>query len=53
MDWLSLGTLLHSYWTVWMVVLFTALVVYALWPSNRDFYQEAGRIPFKDDGSGV
>lgn len=53
MELASIGALLHTFWTVWLVALFVGIVVYALWPGNRTRFDEASRIPLREDGQEV
>ena len=39
----------RSAWVVWMMVLFLGIVAWVLWPSNRDRFRRAARIPLSDD----
>jgi len=39
----------RSAWVVWMMVLFVAIVVWVLWPSNRDKFRRAAQIPLSED----
>lgn len=48
LDWITVA--LRSFWTVWLMLLFTGIVVYAMWPGNRRRFEDAARIPLKDDG---
>lgn len=50
MDWDTLLVGLRSFWTVWLMLLFTGVLVYAMWPNNRTRFEDASRIPLKDDG---
>ena len=34
---------------IYFVVLFAGVLVYALWPRNRDRFRDAAQIPFKED----
>ncbi|NJL08035.1 MAG: cbb3-type cytochrome c oxidase subunit 3 [Methylacidiphilales bacterium] len=34
---------------VYFVVMFLAIVAYALWPRNRARFDDASRIPFRED----
>lgn len=34
---------------VYFVLIFTGVVVYALWPRNRQRFDAAARIPFRED----
>ena len=49
----AIGALLHTFWTVWLVLLFAGILIYALWPGNRSRFDDASRIPFKEDGQEV
>jgi cytochrome c oxidase cbb3-type subunit 4 len=50
MDLDSITVALRSFWTVWLTLLLTGIIVYAMWPGNRGKFDEAARIPLKDDG---
>ncbi|CAK0776357.1 cytochrome c oxidase cbb3-type subunit IV [Azospirillaceae bacterium] len=50
MDPTQLGALLHTWWTVWLFLLFIGIISYAVWPANREKFKNAGQIPFKDEG---
>ena len=39
----------RSAWVVWMMALFVAIVAWVLWPSNRERFRRAARIPLSDD----
>ena len=39
----------RSAWVVWMMALFVGIVAWVLWPSNRDRFRRASRIPLSDD----
>ena len=39
----------ETYGLVYLVVLFLGAVVYALWPRNKAKFDDAARIPFKED----
>jgi cytochrome c oxidase cbb3-type subunit 4 len=41
--------LVSTWWTPVFVVLFIAIVLYALWPKNRAAFDEAASMPLKDD----
>lgn len=34
---------------VYLVAMFVVVLVYACWPSNRKKFEDAARIPFKED----
>ncbi|HEX3486046.1 MAG TPA: cbb3-type cytochrome c oxidase subunit 3 [Micropepsaceae bacterium] len=40
----------QSWGAVYFTAMFVAVLVYALWPSNRKRFQEAAQIPLHDDG---
>lgn len=39
----------RSAWVVWMMALFLGIVAWALWPSNRERFRRASRIPLSED----
>jgi cytochrome c oxidase cbb3-type subunit 4 len=41
--------LVTTWWTPVFVVMFIAVVVYALWPRNRAKFDKAARLPLQDD----
>ncbi len=42
-------TFFRSAWVVWMMALFVGIVVWVLWPSNRERFRRAARIPLSED----
>ena len=40
---------LSSIWTVWAVLLFAGILVWALRPANRTRFERDSRIPLNDD----
>jgi len=40
---------IRSLWSVWLMALFLAVVVYAMWPRNKKKFDEQARIPLEDD----
>lgn len=44
---------LHAWWTVWMVLVFIGIVIYAVWPGNRAKFKHASSIPFLDESKEV
>lgn len=51
-EWLSLAQWARPLWTVWMVLLFAGIAIYALWPRNRKHFDDCSRIPFRADSEG-
>lgn len=45
----SVGQVLTSIWTVWAVVLFVGILVWALRPANRQRFEQNARIPLNDE----
>ena len=45
----TLGEALTSIWTVWAVLLFTGILVWALRPANRQRFEQDARIPLDDE----
>jgi cytochrome c oxidase cbb3-type subunit 4 len=41
--------LVTTWWTPVFVILFVAVVAYALWPRNRATFDKAARLPLQDD----
>ena len=36
-------------WVVWLMLIFLGIVGYALWPSNKDKFEHASRLPLEED----
>ena len=45
----SLASFAQTWGLVYFVVLFVAIVAYALWPSNKERFDEASQIPLRKD----
>ena len=45
----SLATFAQTWGLVYFVVLFLAIVAYALWPSNKKRFDDASQIPLRKD----
>jgi cytochrome c oxidase cbb3-type subunit 4 len=43
------STLVTNWWTPAFVLLFLAVVAYAFWPKNRGTFDEAAKIPLRED----
>ena len=41
--------LVTTYWTPIFVAIFLAIVIYALWPRNKATFDEAARLPLRED----
>ncbi|HTP75476.1 MAG TPA: cbb3-type cytochrome c oxidase subunit 3 [Rhizomicrobium sp.] len=39
----------QSWGSVYFLVMFAVVCVYALWPSNKQTFKEAANIPLEDD----
>ncbi len=50
MDLDQITIMLRSFWTVWLMLLFFAIMAYAMWPNNRRKFDDAASIPLKDEG---
>ena len=44
-----LSALVVQWWTPAFVAIFLAIVAYALWPKNRDTFDDAARLPLRED----
>ena len=45
----ELGEFLRRFWVVWLMLIFSGIVIWAFWPGNRTKLEEHGRIPLDDD----
>lgn len=45
----SLYPILKQLWLIWLVLLFLGIVVWVMWPSHRQRFERAARIPFEED----
>jgi len=43
------STLVTTWWTPVFMVIFFAIVAYALWPKNKTEFDEAARMPLRED----
>jgi cytochrome c oxidase cbb3-type subunit 4 len=41
--------LVTTFWTPIFVAIFLAIVIYALWPRNKAAFDEAARMPLRED----
>ena len=49
MDYQAVSGFAQTWGLVYLVILFVAAVGWALWPRNRKRFDDASRIPFKED----
>ena len=50
MDLNAIASFLRSFWTVWMMLLFVGILFWALRPRNKDKFDDASLIPFRNEG---
>jgi cytochrome c oxidase cbb3-type subunit IV len=44
-----IADLITMWWTPIFVILFVAVLAYALWPRNRNMFSRAAQMPLQDD----
>jgi cytochrome c oxidase cbb3-type subunit 4 len=49
MSYEEIASLSGSIGLIFFIVLFAAVLVYALWPGNKRKFDDAARIPLKED----
>lgn len=49
MEYESFTAVARTYGLVYLVVLFVGVLAYALWPRNRKKFEDASRIPLRED----
>ncbi|WP_181699856.1 cbb3-type cytochrome c oxidase subunit 3 [Chthonobacter albigriseus] len=49
MDYQALAAFAQQGGTVYFFLLFCAVIVYACWPRNKAKFDDAARIPFRED----
>lgn len=49
MTYVTLSTFARSWGTVYLMVLFVGVLVYALWPRNAAKFDAAARMPLDED----
>jgi cytochrome c oxidase cbb3-type subunit 4 len=47
--WSFVSDLVTTWWTPVFVVVFVAVMAYALWPRNRATFDNAARMPLRED----
>lgn len=45
----TMSAFAQTYGLIYLMVLFFGVLVYALWPGNRAKFDDAARIPLKED----
>ena len=50
MDLNAIASFLRSFWTVWLMLLFVGVLFWALRPRNKDQFEDASLIPFRNEG---
>jgi cytochrome c oxidase cbb3-type subunit IV len=38
-----------TFWTPLFLVIFLGILAYALWPTNRETFEDAARMPLRED----
>jgi cytochrome c oxidase cbb3-type subunit 4 len=51
-DWKTVSEGARSLWVVWLVILFAVVVWWAYRPKNRKKFEDAAKIPFREDNGG-
>jgi cytochrome c oxidase cbb3-type subunit IV len=49
LDYAFFAHLAHTWGLVYFVVIFIAVLVYALWPSRQKQFDESARVPLRED----
>ncbi len=49
MTYTALSEFAQTWGLVYFFVIFAGVLVYALWPSNRRSFDEASRVPLRED----
>jgi cytochrome c oxidase cbb3-type subunit IV len=44
-----LTTFITTFWTPIFVAIFLGILAYALWPGNRETFEDAARMPLRED----
>jgi cytochrome c oxidase cbb3-type subunit 4 len=50
MDLNAIASFMRSFWTVWLMLLFFGVLFWALRPKNKDKFDDASLIPFRNEG---
>jgi len=46
---IKIGELFATLWTVWAVLIFTGIAIWALRPTNRERFERDAKIPLNDE----
>jgi cytochrome c oxidase cbb3-type subunit 4 len=49
MDYATVAGFAKSWGLLYLMILFAGVLAYALWPRNRAKFEDAARIPLKED----
>ena len=49
MDLLSIWELAKTLWLLWLMLLFAGIVFWVYRPKNKQKFEDAARIPFRED----
>ena len=49
MDYQTIAEFARSWGLVYLVLLFAGVLVYALWPGNKEKFRRAARAPLEED----
>lgn len=49
----TLYEIARSTWVIWMVVLFSSIVLWAFLPRNKKRFEEDAKMIFRDQGNGA
>jgi len=44
-----ISNFIATFWTPIFVAIFLAILLYALWPSNREAFDDAAKMPLRED----
>lgn len=45
----AIAYFVKTWWTLFFVIIFVAVLIYALWPGNKAKFDRASRIPLEED----
>ena len=48
MDYQTISEFAQSWGLVYLVLLFAGVLIYALWPGNKEKFRRAARLPLED-----